>query len=314
LRTGRDKADLLENMSENSPGNGKIADILGRVADLLEAAGRNPFRVRSYRNAATAARDYGRPIARMVDRGETDRLRELPGVGPRLAGAIEEIVRTGRLGLLEHLESDVTPEAVFERVPGIGPKLAARIHGELGLKTLEDLEIAAHDGSLSRLDGMGRKKVEGVKDALAGMLSRSAGRRSRQRRLDSAKRPPPALADLLEIDSEYRKGAERGDFRKIAPRRFNPRHEAWLPVMHTERNGWKFTALFSNTSKAHELGKTHDWVVIYYEKDGRESQNTVVTAEHGPLEGRRVVRGRETETREFYRSSRPAAQSVSGTG
>jgi hypothetical protein len=66
------------------------------------------------------------------------------------------------------------------------------------------------------------------------------------------------------------------------------------------RYGWAFTALYSNTKRAHELDKTHDWVVLYYERDGEEDQATVVTETRGPLGGKRVIRGRESETREYY--------------
>ena len=88
---------------------------------------------------------------------------------------------------------------------------------------------------------------------------------------------------------------------KIAPRRFNPDGKAWLPVLHTRFGPWHFTALFSNTALAHELHKTGDWVVLYF-ADGshRERQRTVVTETHGPLEGRRVVRGREAECADHY--------------
>jgi hypothetical protein len=66
--------------------------------------------------------------------------------------------------------------------------------------------------------------------------------------------------------------------------------------MHTTRNGWHFTVLFSNTARAHELGKTRDWVVVYFHSTGgTPAQRTVVTESHGPLAGARVVRGREDE-------------------
>jgi hypothetical protein len=66
----------------------------------------------------------------------------------------------------------------------------------------------------------------------------------------------------------------------------NPGNEAWLPVLHAERGGRQYTALYSNTPRAHERGKTHDWVVIYYRAGGEpESQCTVITSE-GALEGR----------------------------
>ena len=77
--------------------------------------------------------------------------------------------------------------------------------------------------------------------------------------------------------------------RKIAPKRFNPKDETWLPVLHTRRGDWHFTVLYSNTQRAHELGKTHDWVVIYFHPGSEpEAQCTVVTETHGPLEGRRL--------------------------
>ena len=105
---------------------------------------------------------------------------------------------------------------------------------------------------------------------------------------------------LLDVDREYREQAARGKLRKIAPRRFNPTGEAWLPVMHVERDGWEITALFSNTQRAHALGRTHDWVVLYWDRDGEHDQCTVVTARGGPLAGLRVVRGREPECRRWY--------------
>ena len=108
------------------------------------------------------------------------------------------------------------------------------------------------------------------------------------------------MRTLLSIDNEYCKKADAGELRKIAPKRFNPEGKAWLPILNTEKNGWDFTALYSNTALAHDLDKTHDWVVIYYERDSKEGQDTVVTETKGLLEGKRVVRGREKECREFF--------------
>jgi putative hydrolase len=72
------------------------------------------------------------------------------------------------------------------------------------------------------------------------------------------------------------------------------------------RAAWHFTALFSNTARAHALGRVRDWVVVYfYDDEHAEGQHTIVTEERGTLAGKRVVRGRESECRTFY-SSRPA--------
>ena len=103
------------------------------------------------------------------------------------------------------------------------------------------------------------------------------------------------------MDGEYREQAAAGKLATIAPRRFNPIGEAWLPVMHARRGGWHFTVLYSNTARAHELGRTRDWVVVYfYDDEHAEGQHTIVTEVRGALAGKRVVRGRETECRAHY--------------
>ena len=109
------------------------------------------------------------------------------------------------------------------------------------------------------------------------------------------------LAELLDVDAAYRREAAARTLKKIAPRRFNPAGEAWLPVLHTTRERRHYTALFSNTARAHEQRKTHDWVVLYYDGQEGERQCTVITSEFGRLKGLRIVRGREGECQEFYR-------------
>ncbi len=122
----------------------------------------------------------------------------------------------------------------------------------------------------------------------------------------------PSVEVLLGIDQEYREKAKAGALRTIAPRRMNPEGKAWLPVLHTRYGPWHFTALFSNTERAHEMHRTCDWVVIYFsDDDGAEGQATVVTERRGALSGMRVVRGREPECGRHYRKvpdepSRPA--------
>jgi hypothetical protein len=280
------------------PTNEDLADALERVADLLGAQDANPFRVRAYRGAAHTARAADEPLASVLERGGREALEALPGIGRTLASHISELVQTGRLGFLERLEGQISPEDLFTTVPGIGEELAARIHRQLGIETLEELELAAHDGRLAGLPGFGERRVRGVRDALAGILGRSARRRARRLRLaapEAGEAARPRVETLLAVDEEYRRRAAAGELRRIAPRRFNPEGRAWLPVLHVEKEGFHFSALFSNTARAHELGKTRDWVVIYWERDGDEDQCTVVTERSGPLRGRRIVRGREAE-------------------
>jgi hypothetical protein len=181
----------------------------------------------------------------------------------------------------------VSAEDLLASVPGLGPRLAHRVHEELHIETLEDLECACHDGRLAALRGFGPRRVEAIAATLAGRLGRVAGRAPPPHRR-------PSVAALLEVDAEYRRRAAAGELPRIAPRRFNPKGRAWLPVLHTSREGWEMTALFSNTARAHRLGRTDDWVVIYSERDGEQDQCTVVS--EGRAGGRRrSVRGRELE-------------------
>jgi hypothetical protein len=290
----------------SQPTNADIADVLERVADLLAAQDAQAFRVRAYLSAARTVREHAAPIADLLGREGLAGLEALPTIGRSIASAIRELVETGRLGMLERLEGQVSPEDLFSTVPGIGETLAHRIHAELGTETLEELELAAHDGRLDGVPGFGHRRTLAVRDSLAGILSRSARRRARlisaQGRPAEPEHDRPDLALLLGVDADYRRLARAGQLRTIAPRRFNPAGEAWLPILHAEQGGWSITALYSNTARAHQLRKTRDWVILYYERDGHESQCTVVTETRGPLTGRRVVRGREPECRGYYRS------------
>jgi len=303
-------------MARPRPGNDEIADVLERVADLLEAQDADPWRVRAYRGAAHTLRTLERPAVEILEAEGSRGLEALPGIGRSIAALVGEYAHNLRLGLLDRLEGQISPEDLFTTVPGIGEELAARIHRELGAETLEELELAAHDGRLETLRGIGPRRARGIRDALAASLSRSARRRARRLRwretggglagegdAGAAERPP--LATLLAVDEEYRRRAAAGGLPSIAPRRFNPEGRAWLPVLHVERDGWSFTALFSNTARAHELGTTRDWVVIYWERDGHEDQCTVVSERRGPLAGRRVVRGREAELARELSGARP---------
>ena len=308
----------------SDPLNADVADVLERVADLLEAQGANRYRVRAYRNGARAVRTAAEPVAEILGCKGMEGLEAMPGIGKSLAAAISEFVHTGRLAMLDRLEGQIAPEDLFTTVPGIGEELARRIVAALGVETLEDLELAAHDGRLEKVPGFGLRRAHMVRDALAGILSRSSRRRARRVRwregalvleregaggMDGGTHggtaageatARPSIKTLLDIDAEYRRAAEAGELRTIAPRRFNPEKKAWLPVLHSERDGRSFTALYSNTARAHELGTTRDWVVIYHERDGHEDQCTVVTERAGPLAGKRVVRGREDECRRHY--------------
>jgi putative hydrolase len=278
-------------MSNLSPTNKEIATLLDQIADLLEQRDDNPYRVQAFRHGAKNVEITSIPLTEIVEQGGGEALKEIEGIGEGLATTIFEYISTGRSSYLQQLQARQSPESLFQRVPGIGQKLAQRIAQQLEITSLEALEQAAHDGRLAQVAGFGPRRVAAVRHSLADLLRHTT-------RAQDQTKPPVAL--LLEVDAEYRQRAEAGELPRLTPRRFNPTQEAWLPIMRTEREGWTMSVLFSNTAQAHKLAKTHDWVVIYYQKDGPEAQGTVVTETSGPLKGKRVIRGREKECRQFY--------------
>lgn len=271
-----------------------VADKLREGADLLEQQAADRFRVAAYRRAADTVDKLTEPLEDIVHRHGIDGLIALPGIGRGIAAAIEELLRTGRWSKLERLRGQLEPDQLFQSVPGIGPQMAHAIHETLHVDTLEALELAAHDGRLANVRGIGPRRAAAIRASLGALLGRP-----RVYRPSGAAAPPVAM--LLEVDRAYREEAEHDMLPKIAPKRFNPTNEAWLPILHTTRDHWHFTVLFSNTARAHELHRTRDWVVIYYYDDHhQEGQHTVVTETRGPLAGNRVVRGRESECRLLY--------------
>jgi DNA polymerase (family X) len=276
--------------------NRAIATRLREHASELENRESNVYRVRAYRRAADVVESLDRSVAEIVAEQGRSGLQALPGLGPHLSYTIERLVRTGEFQTLGTDGGPADPEYLLRTLPGVGPALARQLHRQLGISSLEQLEHAAHEGTLGQL-GLGPKRVRGLIDVLAGRLARY-----RRRRPDL---PEPGVAELFNIDQEYRARAELRQLPTIAPRRFNPGNESWIPFFQTRRASWSFRVLLSNTALAHRLGRTHDWVVIYFTDDrGSSGQRTVVTETQGELTGRRVVRGREAECREFYLDQR----------
>lgn len=137
--------------------NEKIADAFDLIADLLEFQGANSFRVRAYRNSARTLRDYSDSLAEVSKQGAAA-LKEIEGIGDDLAAKIIALVNTGKLEMLEELRSQV-PASVLAllRIPGVGPKKAAALYKELGVKSLDELKLACQDGKVRALKGFGAK-------------------------------------------------------------------------------------------------------------------------------------------------------------
>lgn len=276
--------------------NIRIAERLQQMADVLEHQGEGGFRSEAYRRAAPVVEGLGRPLDEMISDKGAAGLVALPAIGRGIASAILEMVTTGRWSELDRLTGRLDPEILLTTVPGIGVHTARSLHRDLHIETLEELEEAANDGRLARLEHFGPRRVAATRAALQERL-RSLRGRVRQGRM-------PSVRLLLDIDALYRRKASGNELKLIAPRRFNPKRLAWLPVMHEHRRDWHFTAMFSNTARAHQLNKAQDWVVIFVTHNtAPDWQCTVVTETRGPLKGKRVVRGREPECEAHYKAA-----------
>jgi DNA polymerase (family 10) len=142
-----------------------VADQFDMLADLLELEGAESFRVLAYRRAATRMRETSGSIAQLALDG---RAKELQGIGKTIEEKIVQIVETGKIEALAKRESTIPPEVVlFMRLPGLGPKTAARIWKELGISTLDELKTAAEAERLRALPGLGSKSEEKILKALA---------------------------------------------------------------------------------------------------------------------------------------------------
>jgi DNA polymerase (family 10) len=288
------RSSQIDRNVRTSP-NIDIAGRLDEVANIFAEQGANRFRVRAYRRAANVLGGLAHSVADIFKREGIEGLETIPGVGASIARAIRDILLHGRLAMLDRLRGESEAIALLASVPGIGRKLARRFHDDLGIETLEELEVAAHDGRIEKYPGIGAKRLAGIRDSLAQRLGRV-------RRRTTAPPPPriPSVSELLDVDREYREKAAAGTLTQIAPRRFNPEGDAWLPILHTARGGRHYTALFSNTARAHEQDKTRDWVVLFCDNGDTEHRFTVITSEFGRLQGQRLVAGREAECGKYY--------------
>lgn len=145
--------------------NSDISRILDQLADLLEIDGANPFRTRSYHEAARTIDGLPHRVTEMLDEGED--LSKLHGIGKSMVEKIEEIVRTGKLRQLDELEERVPGElSELMKVSGLGPKRVKLIFEELGVSTREDLIAAAEEGRLRSLGGLGAKTEKNILEEL----------------------------------------------------------------------------------------------------------------------------------------------------
>jgi histidinol phosphatase-like PHP family hydrolase len=151
--------------------NEEVAALLREYAELLGLAGGDLFRVRSYEKAAKAVGGYPDDIAAMPDTALT----KIPGVGKSVAAKIAEYRRTGTVKAVDDLRAKLPVGArELAKVPGVGPKRALQIAGDLGVASVTELAEAVRGGRLRGVPGFGPKAEERILRGIAVAASDSA--------------------------------------------------------------------------------------------------------------------------------------------
>jgi DNA polymerase (family X) len=147
--------------------NEEIARRFHRLSALMEIRGDDPFRLRSYRNAAEAIEVWQTPLKDIAEKEGVEGLQTIPGVGKAIAGKVMDLLKRGTFDAWERLIAE-TPETVLDltEVPGIGPKTAAMLHERFKVSSLSDLKRFVGEGGLDLVDGIGPKTAEKIKEAL----------------------------------------------------------------------------------------------------------------------------------------------------
>jgi len=185
-----------------------VAEQLELLADLLELEGEASFRVLAYRRAATRIRETAGSVAELALAG---RAKELQGIGKTIEEKIVQVVEDGEMHALTKRKKIIPPEVVsFMRLPGLGPKTAARIWQELGVTTIEELKSAAEEEQLRTLAGLGAKTEERILKALAEKKQEPSDRRL----LGDGLGPLLAVVDVLREHPAAVKVSEAGSARR----------------------------------------------------------------------------------------------------
>lgn len=147
--------------------NEVIARRFYRLAALMELRGDDPFRWRSYRNAAEAIEVWPTPLKEIAEQEGVAGLQTIPGVGKAIAGKVIELLARGSFDAWDRLTAE-TPESVLDlmEIPGIGPKTAALLHQRFKVSSIPELKAFATGGGLDMVDGIGPKTVEKIKQSL----------------------------------------------------------------------------------------------------------------------------------------------------
>jgi DNA polymerase (family 10) len=147
--------------------NQEIARRFYRLSALMEIRGDDPFRLRSYRNAAEAIEVWPTSLKEIAEKEGLAGLQEIPGVGKAIAGKVIDLLERGTFDAWERLVAE-TPDTVLDltEIPGIGPKTAALLHQRFKVSSLPELKAFITGGGLDMVDGIGPKTAERIKQSL----------------------------------------------------------------------------------------------------------------------------------------------------
>jgi len=155
--------------------NREIAQLLTETADLMEIAGEDGFRIRSYRNAASVLEGYPEPVAAILKDPER-KITDIPGIGKGIASAIEEIEKRGSFERRDQMLELYPPTALeLLKIQGLGPKSIRTLFEAYRVSTIDGLEKICQEQKLRELPRMGAKLEEKVLRSIAQYRQR-AGR------------------------------------------------------------------------------------------------------------------------------------------
>ena len=279
-------------MARALPRNNDVAEQLDLLADLLELEGEASFRVVAYRRAATRIRETAGSVAELALAG---RAKELNGIGKTIEEKIVQVVEHGEMDALTKRKKIVPAEVVlFMRLPGLGPKTAARIWHELGVTTIDELKRAAETEQLRTLTGLGAKTEERVLKALAEKKQEPSDRRLLGDGLGallavvSVLREHPAAVEVSEAGSARRRKETFRDLDIIATAT-----DAGALIEYFTKLAWVIEVVAKGPSKATVLsneGLRFDLRVVPPESYGNLLQHFTGSKDHNVALRERAVK------------------------
>ena len=142
-----------------------IADVLKKIAILLELKGENAFKIRAYRTGSEIVETYSGDLLKLALKNE---LENIKGIGTALAKKIHELATTGKLEYFENLKSEF-PESIFDlfTISNLGPKKIKLLYDQLGIDSISKLKQSCESGHVEGIPGFGNKSVSKILDSIS---------------------------------------------------------------------------------------------------------------------------------------------------